>query len=274
MPRQSEKQRGREIQSASNPLLKVFRRALAEGTTREGLLALEGPLGLEEALRAPRATVRSVLVETSAAEKFRGLLAKLPAGVELATVSARLFEHVAATQSPQGVAALVELRAADFEQALRDPRALMVVACGVQDPGNLGTMMRSAQALGATALVTLRETVSPFNPKGLRASSGAVWRLPFFANRPAGALLESLHRAGIRRVAADRRSPSSLERADLRGPVAFLIGREAAGLAPEVARHADLLLSIPIGPETDSLNAATAAGIFLYEAARQRGFKY
>jgi RNA methyltransferase, TrmH family len=274
MPRQSDRDRGREILSAANPLLKIFRRALAEGATRQGWLALEGPLSLQEALRAERAVVRSVLAGKNAAQKFRGLLGKLPPGAELAVVSERLFEHVASTETPQGIAALVELRPPDFEALLQRPQALLLVACGVQDPGNLGTMMRSAQALGATALVTLRETVSPFNPKALRASAGAVLRLPVFPGREPGALLEDLRRAGIRRVAADRRSPSSLAQADLRGPVAFLIGREAAGLPPEIARRADLLLSIPIGPETDSLNAATAASIFLYEAARQRGFHY
>lgn len=274
MAGQRDHNREREILSATNPLLKVFRRALAEGATRQGWLGLEGPLVLEEALRAPRASVRSVLVEKSAAGKFRSLLEKLPADAELAVVSARLFERVAATETPQGIAALVELKQEDFHLILKRPQALLVVACGVQDPGNLGTMMRSAQALGASALVTLHETVSPFNPKALRASAGAVLRLPVFPGRESGALFEDLRRAGIRSVAADRRSSATLAQADLRGPVAFLIGREAAGLPPEIAHRADLMLSIPIGPETDSLNAATAASIFLYEAARQRGFCY
>jgi RNA methyltransferase, TrmH family len=272
MPRQPD--RGREILSATNPLLKIFRRALAEGLTRQGWVALEGPLSLEEALRAPRAAVHSVLVEKSAAEKFHALLEKLPPDAEWAVVSTPLFERVASTETPQGIAALVELRQEDFHSLLRRPQALLVVACGLQDPGNLGTLMRSAQALGAAALVTLRETVSPFNPKALRASAGAILRLPVFPHREAGALLEDLRRAGIRSVAADRRSRATLHQTDLRGPVAFLIGREAAGLPPEIARRADLRLSIPIAPETDSLNAAAAASIFLYEAARQRGFRY
>lgn len=266
--------RGREILSASNPLLKVFRHALAEGVSRQGWLGLEGPRALEEALSAERATVRSVLVETSAAQKFRGLLEKLPPDAELAMVSERLFERTAATETPQGIAGLVELRPADIQAVLSRPHALILVACGVQDPGNVGTMIRTGQALGADALIALRETVSPFNPKALRASAGAALRLPIFRNLEAGGLFERLRRARVRIIAADRHSPWPLAEADLKGSVAFLIGREATGLAPEVARAADVLLSIPIRPEADSVNAATAASIFLYEAARQRGFRY
>jgi RNA methyltransferase, TrmH family len=150
---------------------------------------------------------------------------------------------------------------------------LLLVACGIQDPGNLGVMMRSAQAFGATALITLEETASPLNPKAVRASAGAIFRVPVVHDAAAGALLERLRAAQVRIVAADRHSPSSLTEADLRGPLAILIGREATGLEEEIAREADLLLSIPIRSGMDSVNAATAASIFLYEAARQRGFR-
>jgi RNA methyltransferase, TrmH family len=265
----------RQVVSPSNPVLKIFRRALLEGTTREGWLGVEGPLLLEEALSAREtATVQCALVAQSAAGKFQALLARLPREAELVAVSDRMFEQLAATQTPQGVAALVEVRPADLDAILARRGVLLLVACGVQDPGNIGTVARSGQALGASALVTLRETVSPFNPKAVRASAGAVLRLPIIRNQEAGQLFARLRRARIRAVAADRHSPSSLAEADLRGSVAFLIGREASGLPPEVARAADVWLSIPIRPDTDSVNAATAAGIFLYEAARQRKFHY
>jgi RNA methyltransferase, TrmH family len=271
----SQRERIRHVVSSSNPVLKVFRRALLDGTTRQGWVALEGPLLLEEALSARgTATVQSVLVGESATAKFQTLLARLPEEAELVGVSDRLFEQVAATQTPQGVAALVEIRPPDFDAIVSRRGTMLLVACGVQDPGNIGTLVRSGQALGASALITLRETVSPFNPKAVRASAGAVLRLPIIRNQQPAALFARLCRARVRVIAADRRSPSSLAEADLKGSVAFLIGREASGLPPEVARAADLLLSIPIRPETDSVNAATAAGIFLYEAARQRGFAY
>lgn len=261
--------------SPSNPVLKVFRRALADGATRDGWLGLEGPLLLEEALKAREtATVQCVLAGESAAKKFHSLIAQLSKDTERVTVPDRLFEQIAATQTPQGIAALVELRPHDLDSILTRRGVILLVACGVQDPGNIGIMMRSGQALGASALITLRETVNPFNAKALRASAGAVLRLPIFRNLEAGPLFERLHRAHVRIVAADRSSPSPIAQADLTGSVGFLIGKEASGLPPEIAQAADILLSIPIRQETDSVNAATAAGIFLYEAARQRKFSH
>ena len=295
----------RELESPQNPLLKVFRRALAEGVTRDGWLAIEGPLLLAEAIEAfctspggsdmalngsdvaapgggepkPRiarnqGSVHSVLLSRSAAGKFTRLLERLPAEAEVAEVTDRLFDRIAQTETPQGVAALVELPHHDLDAILARRDALLLVACALQDPGNLGTMMRSGLALGATALITLPATVSPFNPKAVRSSAGAIFRLPVFPGVEAGALCARLRTAGVRIVAADRSSSCSLAQADLRGPVALLIGNEAAGLPEAMAREADSRLSIPIRAGTDSLNAATAAGIFLYEAARQRGFRH
>jgi TrmH family RNA methyltransferase len=264
----------REITSPANALLKVFRSSLAEGTTRQGWLAVEGPFLVEEALNAaPQVKTHSVLVASGAAEKFRHLLSRLPVEAELTEVPDRLFESVAQTQTTQGIAALVELPVYKLEQVLAARNPLVVVACRIQDPGNLGTIMRSALAFSASGFLTLKETVSPLNPKAVRSSAGAIFRLPLVCGLDPNEALPILsQRARI--VAAERGSPSSLAQADLRGPLAILIGREAGGLPEEIARHAGQLLSIPIRKEVDSVNAATAASIFLYEAARQRGFRY
>jgi len=265
----------REISSSSNALLKVFRRALAEGTTREGWLAVERPFLFEEALNAaPAARIHSVLVGRSGAEKFAKLLARVPEEAEVSQVPDRLFAQVAQTESPQGIAALVELPHHDLEVILTRRDVLLLVACGIQDPGNLGTMMRSAQAFGATALLTLEETVSPFNPKAVRSSAGAIFQLPVFSNLKTDVLFQRLRAAGIRVVGADRHSPLPVAQADLSGPLAILVGREATGLPQEIFREANQLLSIPIRAGMDSVNAAMAASIFLYEAARQHGFRY
>lgn len=264
----------REVASPANPLMKVFRRALAEGTTKVGWLAVEGPNLVEEALNAaPQVKTHSVLVASGAVEKFSALLDRLPSLAEVTQVSDRLFESVAQTQSPQGIAALVELPAYKLEQVVAVAKPLLVVACRLQDPGNLGTVMRTALAFSATAFLTLQQTVSPFNPKAVRSSAGAIFRLPLISGLDPQVALPYL-RVHVRIVGAERHSAAALSQADLRGPVAILVGRESTGLPKEIAAYASQLLSIPIRKEVDSLNAATAAGIFLYEAARQRGFKY
>jgi TrmH family RNA methyltransferase len=267
--------RMRQIASPTNSILKVYRRALAKGTTREGWLAVEGPFLVEEALAAaPAVRTHSVLVAESAWAKFARLMERLPSEAEAVQLPDRLFEQVAQTQSPQGIAALVELPAPNLDTILAGQNLLLLVACGVQDPGNLGTLMRSAAAFGASALFALQETVSPFNPKAVRSSAGAIFRLPILAGLAANELLDRLRAARVCIIAADRHSPSPLHEADLRGSLAILVGREASGLPPEIARAASLLLSIPIRPGMDSVNVATAASVFLYEAARQRGFRY
>jgi RNA methyltransferase, TrmH family len=271
----SRRERTRQIVSPSNAVVKVFRRALIDGVTREGWLGLEGPLLLEEALKTPEtATIHCVMTGQSAAVKHQSLLSRLSRQAEIVTVSDRMFGQIASTETPQGVAALVEIKPPDFDAILSRRDVLLLVACGIQDPGNLGTIIRSGQALGADALIALRETVSPFNPKTVRASAGAVLQLPIIRSQQAGPLFERLRRARVRVLAADRHSELSLAQADLKASVAFLIGKEASGLPKEIKQAADVVLSIPIRPETDSVNAAAAASIFLYEAARQRGFRY
>jgi RNA methyltransferase, TrmH family len=272
----------REVTSSSNSFVKVFRRGLAEGVTRKGWLAVEGPRLVQEALKAcakppsgSAAVIHSVLVSRSGVEKFDSLLAQLPRDAERVQVPDRLFQRAAQTQTPQGIAALVELPPVDLGEILARHGSLLLIACGLQDPGNLGTIMRSAEALGATAVATLPATVSPFNPKAVRACAGAVLRLPVFASQDPGTLFEALRNAGVRVVATDRHSGLPLTQADLRGGrLAFLVGNEAAGLAPEIGAQAAMRLSIPIRSDTDSINAAMAAVIFLYEAARQREFRY
>jgi TrmH family RNA methyltransferase len=265
----------RQVGSPTNSLLKVYRRALAKGTTREGWLALEGPFLVEEALgAAPAVRTHSVLMAESGWAKFARLMERLPTEAEAVQVPDRLFQQVAQTQNPQGIAGLVELPPHNLDTILGGQNLLLLVACGLQDPGNLGTLIRSAAAFGASALFTLPETVSPFNPKAVRSSAGAIFRLPVLPGLAADELLNRLRAARVRIIAADRRSPWPLHEADLRGSLALLLGREASGLAPEIAREASLLLSIPIRPGMDSVNVATAGSVFLYEAARQRGFKY
>lgn len=267
--------RARVLTSATNSLVKVFRRALAEGQTRDGWLCGEGPHFLEEALKhGSEAKVHSVLVSSEAAEKHQALLALLPAEAELAQIPGRLFDQTAGTRTPQGIAAIIELPAHDLKTVAASGDAVLVVACGLQDPGNMGTIIRSADALGAAAVAALAGTVNPFNPKAVRSCVGSIFRMPVFAGQKPESIFKHLRESKVRILGTDPRGAVDLSSADLRGPIALLVGQEAAGLPEEISREADELLSIPIRAESDSLNAATATGIFLYEVARQRKFQY
>ena len=280
----------RRIESAAHPLVKAFRRALASGLTPEGWVASEGRILFREALAAcaslpsrPHSVaarigagvkIHRVVVTEAERARLEDELGALPRETEVNVVSEPAFKRATHTDTPQGIAALVELPEPEFDRALNRPDALALVACGLQDPGNLGVMMRSAQALGGSALFAIRNTVSPFNPKAVRSSAGALFRLPIFAGLDPVALLARLRDAGIRVIAADPRSLTPIHDVDLRTPAAVLIGQEAAGLDAGIMSQADVRAAIPIRSGSDSLNAGTAAGIFLYEAARQRGFAF
>lgn len=271
----------RMIASSSNSLLKVFRRALKDGVTREGWLAVEGATLVEEALRSAdvssaagalrcRCSIRCVLLAERHARSFASVLARLSPEVEVAQASDRAFESVVQTVTPQGIAALVDIQRPEFSALLRAANVLLVLACGVQDPGNLGTILRTAEAFGAHGVLTLKSTVNASNPKVVRASAGGVLRLPVYSGLDGDSVFHQLRQAPIRIVAADTRSQASIEECNLRGSVAILIGNEAAGLNEEWARWADERVRIPLELQVNSLNAAVSAAIFLYEAARQR----
>src|SRR5437899_880080 len=197
----------------------------------------------------------------------------------------RLFEGVADTEHPQGVAALVKPRAASFDDLLRIPESacspLLAVLAGVQDPGNVGTILRTASAFGATGAVTAASgqsgTASPFSPKALRASAGAALHLSVLAGMSLPILLTQLRVANVRTLAscvheaADGGNPLLAPwEVNWCEPVALLVGNEGAGLPEEVERSADARIRIPMASGVESLNAAAAAAVVFYEAARQR----
>lgn len=275
--------RMREITSPTNPLIKVFRHSLHAGVTREGWLAVEGPLLVREALLAATengrqarmhcaCAVHSILVARGAVDKFADLLAGLPAGTEVANTPESIFDRLSTTVAPQGIAALVEVQLPALETLLRVENVLVAAVLGLQDPGNLGTILRSAESLGADALVALKSTVHPSNPKILRASGGALFRLPVFSSLDPEHFFTQLRAARVRLVAADSHSATRIIEIDLTGSLAVLIGNEGAGLPASISP--DARVAIPLRPGVDSLNAAVAASIFLYEASRQRGFHH
>jgi TrmH family RNA methyltransferase len=180
-------------------------------------------------------------------------------------VAEDVFLSATATEHPQGIAALVHAPAFTL-QAMLHGTPLVVIAAGLQDPGNLGTLVRSAEAFGATGMILLPGTVSLSNPKTLRASSGSAFRLPVIA-MPADDAFAALREAGVQIVAAVARDGGE---PDLRQPVALLIGNEGSGLPEEWVAAADARVTIPCPGAVESLNAAVAGSILLYDAMRQR----
>jgi TrmH family RNA methyltransferase len=257
----------RIVQSRQNARVKELRAALRKGEkTGTGLVAIEGMHLVEEALRSGL-RLSAVFVRSSSLNLLNQL--RISDDIEILELPADLFESAVTTESPQGIAALAEAPAFTFENILAAPQPLIVVSTGLQDPGNLGTVIRSAEAFGATGLIALPGTVSIWNPKTLRASSGSAFRLPIV---PANSkeLLQALRASGIRALATTVNGGAPAQQVDLSQPTALFIGNEGSGLSAELIRECDGSITIPCPGPVESLNAAIATSILLYEAARQR----
>jgi len=296
------------LASRDNRWLKEFRMALRGGLpTESGFVGVEGVRLVEEALRSG-CPIRAVLLSESG-QRHHQRLAPLIDRPEMAfpalRTTDRLFEGLADTEHPQGVAALVKPREASFDDLVNSAGSacaqLLVVLAGVQDPGNVGTILRTAAAFGATGAATAASgvsgTASPFSPKALRASAGAALHLPILAGMSLPILLTQFKIAGIRTLASSVRdkpgsSPSAAAQdaaphldkdaspllapwqVDWCQPMALLVGNEGAGLPEEIERSADARIHIPMATGVESLNAAAAAAVVFYEAARQRNSQH
>lgn len=262
----------RRVESRQNALVKELRRSFRSGQPGEdGFAAIEGPRILEEAIRSGL-RFRAVFFRQSAEAQADRLLPQLAAEVETLILPDGVFDSAAATESPQGVAALVKFKDFDLDDVLRPPRPLLVVLAGVQDPGNLGTVVRSAEAFGASGVLLAEKTAGRFNPKAVRASAGSLFRVPTVAVKLAEAA-PKLREHGLRLVATSSHQGTPVDQAELAGPLAIFLGSEGAGLPRETMSLMDEVLAIPHSPRVESLNAGIAASILLYEAARQRGRK-
>lgn len=278
------------ITSRDNKWLKKFRAALrGTGPEHDEPIGVEGPKLISDAVRFELVT-EALLVSDAGERELERILAAatesesgIPRSRVLRTTD-KLFASVAGTEAPQGVAALFHQPAWRFEDVLRGPgpmreaAPLIVVMAGVQDPGNVGTIIRSAEAFGATGVVAARGTADPWSPKALRASAGSALRLPVLRGMAAPVLLAQLKMARVKIFAAgaashDAASGMNELSADLREPAAIFIGSEGAGLPPEVLHAADATISISMSEAVESLNAGVAASVVLFEAARQRKAK-
>ena len=267
-------ERLREISGRHNAVLKELRRAFAHGElTEDGECAIEGLRIVEEAIRSGL-RFRAVFFSESGKRLTERLMPQLKANVETLVLPDKLFASAVPSETPQGVAALVRVKQFKLQDVLgggqTDGRpALVVGVVGIQDPGNLGTLLRSAEAFDATGVVLGEKTVSAYNSKVVRASAGSLFRLPMVRTKSTE-VVSQLRERGIRLLATSSHQGTPLYEARLAEPLAIFIGSEAAGVPREVLSMVDEVIAIPHSSKVESLNAGVAASIVLYEAARQR----
>ncbi len=256
------------IRSRQNARLKDLRqRLLHPAIGEDGLIAIEGDHLLQEAQRS-RLRIDTIFLRE---DRVAGKYPALDGNVKVLTVAADAFDHACATDSPQGIAALVKAPEWTLESMLAADEPRLLILAGLQDPGNVGTIIRSAEAFAVSGVLLTPGSVSPWNQKALRASAGSSFRLP----------IVSLANVSLLRTLAEKRIPmyacvayagASIVDTDLRGPIAFIIGNEGAGIPNEILSFCDGSLHVPCPGHVESLNAAIAASIVLYEASRQRRF--
>jgi RNA methyltransferase, TrmH family len=258
------------ITSRQNPVVARFRTA-ARGDVG-GVMLLDGAHLVGDALAAQVTfQIAAVTPASSDTADVRPLLEALSrGGVEVVTVSASVMDAVSPVKTPSGIVALAERPTADPDRLYAGPSALVVAAVDVQDPGNLGAIVRVAEAAGATGLIAAGVSANPFGWKALRGSMGSALRLAIASEMTAEETIADARRHGCRIVATAPRDGRSLFDVDLTGPVAVLIGGEGQGLSHALIDGADERITIPMQAPVESLNAAVTAALIVYEAKRQR----
>jgi TrmH family RNA methyltransferase len=254
-----------QLTSAKNPLLKQIRRAILRGgLTDSGECVAESFHLLEEAIRSECRVTQVIIgesVRSTVEARVKGLK------IRVVVIPDEVMRQVSSTEAPQGVIALVRPPEWQLDHLLRG-QSLVVVLDGIQDPGNAGAIVRAAEAFGATGAIFLKGSVNPFNPKALRAAAGSTFRLPLVYGMDDELVVAALQGKRIDLYAAMPGGSRLLAEVDLSRRAAFVIGSEGQGVREKLRTKAEDL-RIPVR-QVESLNAAVAASILLYEAARQR----
>ena len=256
----------RTITSGRHPAVQQFRDAAAGSV--EGVLLAEGVRLVGDALDAGL----EVLVAAASPRCDKAFAERLQqiAGTFL-ECSDEVMNRLSALETSPGVAVLLRRPAVEEADLLRrDTAPLVVVAAGIRDPGNLGSLVRAAEAAGATGCVTMKGGADPFRDKAVRGSMGSIFRLPVLHGLDAAGVIQFALVNRLQLVVADGGGDREYTDADLKKPLALVVGAEAAGVPEELIRAATARVRIPLRQPVDSLNVAVAAGVLLFEARRQR----
>ncbi len=258
------------ITSAANQQMRQLRDLLNKGKERRKQQCF-----VAEGLRMVAETPKSLLEQIYISESFSKNLPNLR-GLDISkaiVVSDAVFDRISDTQNPQGIMAVVRFTMSSMNQMLRKPNAMQLFLESIQDPGNLGTMMRTAEGAGISGVIIGGNTVDIFNPKVVRSTMGSLYRMPFVYVEDLCGTIKEARRLGIDVHAAHLAGSTCYDGVDYTKPCGFLIGNEANGLTPSAAAAATDCIHIPMAGQLESLNAAAAAAILMYEAGRQRRIK-
>lgn len=255
------------ITSTSNPQVKRLLQLQKKSKARneENVFVVEG---LRMFIEVPKERVEKVYVSESFYNKKKQELKWEEFSFEI--LSDSVFRHISDTQTPQGVLCIVKQEKYDIDLLLGIENAHFMVLDNLQDPGNLGTIVRTAEGAGVDAVFLSRDCVDIYNPKTIRSTMGSIYRMPTIYIEDTLQLLELFKEKGIKSYAAHLNGVNSYDREDYQQGVAILIGNEGNGLRDEVSEKADVWVRIPMEGQVESLNAAIAASILMFEVARQR----
>lgn len=255
------------ITSTANKQVKFVNALMKKTKTRreEDLFVVEGVRMCGE---IPRERIHTLFVSENF-QKTAGYAAAVAGVRRVEVVSEAVFKALSDTQTPQGVLALVKQLHYTLDAVLKKPALLMILET-LQDPGNLGAIIRAGEGAGITGIIMDSRTADIYNPKVIRATMGSILRTPFVYTEDLPQTLAELKRNGIRLYAAHLQGENNYEQEDYTGNTGFLIGNEGSGLSEGVISRADCLIRIPMAGRVESLNAAVAAAVLMYEAARQR----
>lgn len=256
------------ITSNSNVQVKNIINLLKKSGERKrcGLFVIEGIKMFEE---APKDRIAKVYVSESFALSNKEKLL----GISYEMVSDRVFEQMSDTKTPQGIMATVKMHQYSFEDIVKDDDPFIMILENVQDPGNLGTIMRTAEGAGVSGIIMTSQTVDIYNPKTIRSTMGSLYRVPFIYTDNLDKTVNTLKERGVTVYAAHLKGSSYYDGYDYTSPTAFMIGNESRGLSEEISARADKLLKIPMEGQLESLNAAVSSAILMYETSRQRRIK-
>lgn len=264
------------ITSANNQQMKQVSLLLKKSKERKNTktFIVEGPRMVVEApVESLKAVYVSEAYENNAANK--AVLSELKVKCEKANaiyevVADHIFKSVSDTQTPQGIMAVVAMPEYSMEQLLDGDNTHLLLLESIQDPGNLGTMVRTGEGAGVTGIIMNKTTVDLFNPKTIRSTMGSIYRVPFYVTEDLSTTMKELQQQGISLYAAHLKGQHSYDEEDYTKACGFLIGNEGNGLSDEIANLADTYIKIPMEGQVESLNAAISATLLMYEANRQR----